>query len=83
MAIGVNMHGTRELPFKTDDLVDVEARTFPGICSYGGAGRIQKCYHDKFGNVFVDVLYINESKVEKHVEVIEFTFLVKFSLILL
>ena len=56
------------LPFNENELVEVIPRTWVGICKYGGAATVKKCYHDK-GRVVVDVKYTNESRTEKGIEV--------------
>ena len=63
---------SKELPYKVDDQVQVEARTWAGICDYGGAGSVKKCYYDENGidGPFVDVQYTTGgSRIEKRIEV--------------
>ena len=58
------------LPFKENESVEVMPRTWIGICKYGGAATVKKCYYDQGrAVVVVDVKYTHESRSEKGIEV--------------
>eukprot|EP00586_Coscinodiscus_wailesii_P015855 CAMPEP_0172502556 /NCGR_PEP_ID=MMETSP1066-20121228/160983_1 /TAXON_ID=671091 /ORGANISM="Coscinodiscus wailesii, Strain CCMP2513" /LENGTH=370 /DNA_ID=CAMNT_0013277855 /DNA_START=147 /DNA_END=1259 /DNA_ORIENTATION=- len=56
--------------FSVGTLVDVEPRTWSGICKWGGAGKVTKIYRDEDGTERVNVKYLVGGGTEKNIELI-------------